>query len=128
MRRFALLMLVGILIGISIGLTLGWLVLPSPQSASPLSQLARRHQEEFALMVAAAYQVDNDLSAAVERLRLLGMADPFTYIRDLTERFIVQAGVTREREARLLVALSCAMGFCTEPMQPFLLPAGPSGS
>jgi hypothetical protein len=128
MRRFTLLMLIGLLIGIGIGLTLGWLVLPAPQSASPLSHLARRHQEEFALMVAAAYQVDNDLSAAIERLRLLGMSDPFLYMRDLTERFITQAGAAREREARLLVQLSCAMGFCTEPMQPFLLPVSPSGS
>lgn len=128
MRRFTLLMLIGTLIGLGIGLALGWLVLPAPQSTSPLSQLARRHQEEFTLMVAAAYQVDNDLNAAIERLRLLGMADPFIYMRDLTERFIVQAGVTREREARLLVQLACAMGFCTEPMQPFLLPASPAGS
>lgn len=127
MRRFTSLLLIGVLIGTSLGLTLGWLVLPSPQSTSALSQLSRRHQEEFALMVAAAYQVDNDLSAAIERLRLLGVADPFTYMRDLTERFIVQAGFTREREARTLVQLSCAMGFCTAPMQPFLL-ATPSGS
>lgn len=48
MRRFTLLMLIGTLIGLGIGLALGWLVLPAPQSASPLSQLARRHQEEFA--------------------------------------------------------------------------------
>ncbi|MCS6870498.1 MAG: hypothetical protein RML95_07790 [Anaerolineae bacterium] len=128
MRRFTLVLLVGMLIGIGIGLTLGWLVLPAPESASPLNRLARRHQEEFALMVAAAYEVDNDLSAAIERLRLLGMADPFTYMRDFTERFILQAGVAREREARLLVQLSCAMGLCTEPMQPFLLPAASSGS
>jgi hypothetical protein len=128
MRRFVILLLIGVLIGVSLGLTLGWLVLPAPERASSLSQLARRHKEEFTLMVAAAYQVDNDLGAAIERLRLLGVADPFTYMRDLTERFIVQAGITREREARTLVQLSCAMGICTEPMQPFLLPTAPSGS
>jgi hypothetical protein len=128
MRRFALLMLLGTLIGLGIGLTLGWLVLPVAPSTSPLSDLARRHKEEYTIMVAAAFQVDNDLNAAVERLRLLGVADPFTYVRDLTERFIVQAGVTREGDARTLVQLSCAMGLCTTPMQPFLLPSTRSGS
>ncbi|MCE7947998.1 MAG: hypothetical protein DYG88_11265 [Chloroflexi bacterium CFX4] len=128
MRRFALLMLLGTLIGLGIGLTLGWLVLPVAPSTSPLSDLARRHKEDYTIMVAAAFQVDNDLNAAVERLRLLGVADPFTYVRDLTERFIVQAGVTREGDARTLVQLSCAMGLCTTPMQPFLLPSARSGS
>lgn len=128
MRRFALLMLLGTLVGLGLGLTFGWLVLPAAPNTSPLSELARRHKEEYTIMVAAAFQVDNDLNAAVERLRLLGMADPFTYVRDLTERFIVQAGVTREGDARTLVQLSCAMGLCTTPMQPFLLPSTRSGS
>ncbi len=128
MRRFVLLMLLGTLVGLGIGLTLGWLVLPIAPSTSPLSDLARRHKEEYTIMVAAAFQVDNDLNAAVERLRLLGVADPFTYVRDLTERFIVQAGVTREGDVRTLVQLSCAMGLCTTPMQPFLLPSTRSGS
>jgi len=73
-------------------------------------------------MVAAGFIVDRDVAAAVDRLAPLGMANVFTYVRDVTERYISQAGKGREADIRNLVELSCALGYCSPLMEGFRLP------
>jgi hypothetical protein len=61
----------------------------------------------------------------------LGVAQEFnvfTYVRDVTERYISEEGTGRESDIRALVELSCAMGFCTEPMQRFRRPSAPAAT
>lgn len=123
MRRLLLSILIGLLIGAAIGLTLGWVVMPVQYVDSPMHELSDRYKDEYTVLVAAAFQVDGDVNAAVQRISPLGVSNVFTYVRDVTERTISQRGVGRETDIRHLVALSCAMGYCTEFMQPFLAPA-----
>lgn len=128
MRRIILLLGLGLLIGLAFGLTLGWVIAPVQIVDSPMRNLDRRFKDEYTVMVAAAYQVDGDLQAAIDRLTPLGVSNVFTYVRDVTERYISQRGTGLESDIRTLVVLSCAMGYCTDPMQPFLLPLPTPGS
>ncbi|GAB4554720.1 MAG: hypothetical protein OHK0023_25200 [Anaerolineae bacterium] len=128
MRRTVLLLLLGTLIGIGIGLTFGWLVAPVQPVGSPMSDLTRRYKDEYTIMVAKGFLVDGDFQAAIDRLRLLRVDNVLTYVRDVTERFITQQGTSRPMDTQALVSLSCALGYCTEPMQPFLLATPSAGS
>ena len=122
MRRLIISGLIGLLIGAGIGLTLGWLVLPVQVVDSPMRDLSPRFKDDFTVMVATGYLVDRDIKAAAERLAPLGVSNLFTYVRDVTERYISQGGSGREADIRSLVELSCALGYCTPPMEPFRLP------
>lgn len=121
MRRAVLAILLGMMLGFVGGLALGWLVLPANNRQAPMSDLARRYKDDYTVMVAAGYLADGDLQAAIDRLAPLGVGNAFTYVRDVAERYLSQPG--EESATRALVVLSCAMGYCTAPMQPFLLPA-----
>ncbi len=125
MRRIALSVLIGLAIGVAVGLTVGWGLLPVELRGSPMRDLSSHFKDEYTVMVATGYQVDRDLNAATERLKPLGYStdrEVFLYVRDITERSISGRGTGREADIRSLAVLSCAMGYCTPPMQPFLLP------
>lgn len=124
MRRFVLLTFAGLVVGLVAGLTIGWVILPVQYVDSPMRDLSRRYKDDYTIMVAAAYQIDRDINAAIQRLMPLGVENVPAYVRDVTERYISQQGSGLESDIRLLVVLSCAMGYCTAPMQPFLPPTG----
>jgi hypothetical protein len=110
---------IGLIIGAGLGLLVGWVIAPVEFVDSPMKNLAARFKDEYTVMVAAGYSVDRDLSAAVERLTPLNTGNVFLYVRDVTERYISQSGTGKEADIRNLVILSCDMGYCTPPMQPF---------
>ncbi len=120
MRRAFIAILIGVMLGGVGGLAIGWLVLPTNARQSPMSDLARRYKDDYTALVAAGYLADGDLQAAIDRLAPLRVGNVFTYVRDVAERYISQQ--RDAQEIRGLVILSCAMGYCTAPMQPFLLP------
>ena len=122
MRRMMLLLLFGVVIGLATGLMVGWVALPVQPVDSPMRDLAQHFKDDYTIMVAQAFLVDGDLSAAVERLRPLETGNVFQYVRDVTERYISQSGSGDTTDIRKLVALSCAMQYCTPPMQPFIVP------
>jgi hypothetical protein len=125
MRRIVLFIAIGLVVGVAAGLTLGWLVIPVQYVDGPMRDLSRRHKDDYTVMIANAYQVDRDVNAAIQRLTPLEVENVPLYLRDVTERFISQRGTGLEADIRALVVLSCAMGYCTEPMQPFLQPVVP---
>lgn len=125
MRRF-LSLLGGVVLGGVLGLFIGWVVLPTEYVNSPMTSLAPRWRDDYALMVAAGYAADRDLTGVVERLRKLGMDNVPQFVQDITERYI-----TNSREVsdiRLLVNLSEGFGRLTPLMQDFraLNPEGTS--
>lgn len=120
MRRALIAILIGIMLGGVVGLAIGWLVLPANARQAPMSDLSRRYKDDYTVLVAAGYLADGDLQAAIDRLTPLGIGNVFTHVRDVAERYISQQGDSQD--IRGLVVLSCAMGYCTAPMQPFLLP------
>src|SRR5262245_31720191 len=91
MVRFLLSLLFGLVAGLVIGLYLGWVQFPVEYVDSPAASLARRHQDDYTIMIAAGYLSDRDASGAVQRLALLGVENVPAYVQDVTERYITDS-------------------------------------
>jgi hypothetical protein len=117
MIRFLVSLMVGALLGIGLGIGYGWGIDPVEYVNSPMSNLAPRHQDDYTVMVAAGFAVDNDVDAALERLRPLGVDNVPAYVQDITERYITNARDIED--IRLLVSLAEGLGRLTPPMERF---------
>jgi hypothetical protein len=128
MTRFLLSLLLGLGLGVAAGLFIGWEVAPTEYVDSPLPALAPRFKDEYTVMVAAGFAADNDTLGAVERLRLLNVANVAQYVQETTERFITNSRDLTQ--IRLLVNLSEGLGRLTPIMETFrgLSPIGGSTS
>lgn len=63
---------IAILIGLGIGLFYGWVINPVEYIDTAPNSLRQDYQTDYVLMVAEAYQVEENLALAVRRLALLG--------------------------------------------------------
>ena len=93
-KRYVGSLLIGVLIGLATGVFLGWGPFPVEYTNSNLSDLAPRFQEEYTVMVAEGYQYDQDVNAALSRLRPLNKENSIDYVVDLTERYISQSNLS----------------------------------
>jgi hypothetical protein len=128
MRRAALSLVIGLAAGILLGLMVGYVISPLQIVDNPMQNLSPRYKDEYTVMVAAGYRVDRDLQTAINRLAALNVPNVFQYVRDVTERYISQQGTGAQNDIRVLVNLSCDLGYCSEAMQPFRIPPSASGS
>ncbi len=119
MLRFLRSLILGLLLGSLAGMYLGWILFPSNARRSHLSELAQPYRDDYTVMIAAGYALDQDLASAIERLQKLDLADPPTYLRQTTERVIVSSS-RAIADIRLLVALAHDLGQLTPVMRPFL--------
>ncbi|MDQ7033278.1 MAG: hypothetical protein Q9P01_00120 [Anaerolineae bacterium] len=119
-------LIIGGLVGLGGGLVYGWVIDKAEYIDSPMSGLAQSYQNDYTLMIAAGYAVDQDVDAAIDRLRRLGMDNVPIYVQEMTERYITNSGDIED--IRLLVALSEGLGRLTPPMERFrqLNPTGDS--
>ncbi len=115
-KRYIGSLLIGVLIGLVVGVFLGWEQFPVEYTNSSLSALAPQFQEEYTVMVAEGYQHDRDIEAALERLRPLQKDNIFSYIQDLTERYISQSNIPAIGP---MVALAEAVGRLTPVMESY---------
>ena len=81
--------LIAILIGIGLGLLYGWVFNPIDYVDTSPDTLRIDYKTDYVLMVAEAYQGDENLELALERLALLGDISP--------EEMVYQAMVFAER-------------------------------
>src|SRR5262245_39778870 len=98
MRRYVLWITIGVILGLVAGLYIGWIAAPVQYVQSPMSDLARRYQDDYTVTVADAYQVDSDLNEAIHRLQPLGVGNIPQYVRDVTERYISESGTGQEAD------------------------------
>jgi hypothetical protein len=84
-----------ILVGIGLGLYYGWVVSPVQFYDTTPGTLRIDYQADYVLMVAEAYAREQDAMLAVERLYLLGAANPVEKVQEATV-FAVQAGYAPE--------------------------------
>jgi len=122
MRRILVSLIIGLVIGLVVAVFIGWGTSPVQYIQLPMSYLYSSYQDNYTVMVAAAYQVDGDLNEAIRRLQPLGMKNIPLFVRDVTERYISNSGTGNEADIRTLVILSRALGYYTPPMQAFALP------
>jgi len=109
--------IVGITLGIGLALIIGWELLPVQRADSSPPMLRRDYQEEYLRLIAAAYQVDADLTLAQQRLATLH-PDATAFLVEVTEQWIAQG----KSEATLipLAQLARDLGASTPAMQPYL--------
>jgi hypothetical protein len=68
--------LIAVIFGAAAGLFYGWVVNPVEYVDIAPESLRTDYKTDYVLMVAEAYQVDDDLGLAVRRLALLGSSTP----------------------------------------------------
>lgn len=123
MLRFVLSLFVGLVLGVGIGLYLGWVQFPVEYVNSPAADLAQRYKDDFTVMVAGGYLTDNDLTTAIERLRLLGIENIPQHVQETAERYISNS--QNVEDIRDLVALAEGLGRLTPIMEPYRQVAAP---
>jgi hypothetical protein len=117
MQRFFLTLLVMALVGLGLGLYLGWVQFPQETINTPFESLDQRYKDDYVVMVAAGFRFDNDLTSALERLRVMNVENIPASVQDVTERYIT---TSRDiNDIRHLVALSEGLGRLTPIMEPY---------
>ena len=125
MLRFLISLVIGLALGVLIGLYLGWVQFPVQVVDSPASSLSDRYKNEYMVMVASGFVKDGDLGGAVERLRVLGVANIPAYVQEVTERYISNS--QDAGDISVLVALSESLGRLTPIMLPYRQIGAPGG-
>ena len=123
MRKILPLALIGLVLGVGLGLLIGWRLWPVQYTNTAPAQLRQDYSNDYILMVAAAYQVEEDVEAAQERLATLNPESPTQLVVDLAEQLIADGG--RPTDIRMLVQLADALGVATPAMAPYWLEEQP---
>lgn len=117
MTRFLFSLVFGLVVGVVVGLYIGWVQAPVEYVDSPATDLGPRYKDEYTVMIANGYQVDNDVEGAIQRLRVLGFDNIPARVQEMTERYITSSRDVDDIQA--LVALSEGLGRLTPIMQPY---------
>jgi len=99
---------IGIAVGLALGVAIGWWIWPVTYTNTSPAALRDDYRDDYILMTASAYRVDNDLEEARSRLERLSPEDPAAPLTDLAQR-LSEAGGNREEIARL-ARLAKALG------------------
>lgn len=109
----------GLAIGGSLGLYLGWVAWPTEFVDADPSILREDYRRDYTLMIAHAYALDGDLSAAQRRLYTLGDEEPDRRLLTMTVDAIL-SGRDEQTIILPLVALSRDLGLNSPAMAPYL--------
>ncbi|MCC6905983.1 MAG: hypothetical protein IT326_09085 [Anaerolineae bacterium] len=121
MRRFLATFLIGLGLGTLAGVLAGW-GFPIQDTRTGLDQLHPDYKAEYVVMVGTAYAASEDWDQAQAWLGELAEPDPAGYVVALAERFIAEG--RNPDDIRSLVRLASRFGYVSQPMQPYLPPAG----
>jgi hypothetical protein len=124
--HYLLWLVIGLLLGTGIGLFLGWVAWPIEITEADPSVLESSYQREYALMIASAYSLDSDLTAARRHLALLGKDNIESWLLEVT----VEQVLNRREEpgTRHLVMLAKDLELYSPVMEPYLTPNASQGS
>ena len=108
----------GLVAGIALGLLLGWVVWPAEFTEAYPTHLEESYQEDYLIMIAAAYSLDADLESARRRLVSLGRENVNEWLLSIAEEHILNGG--EETEIRQLAKLATAMGLRSAILESYL--------
>lgn len=109
---------IGIALGLALGFAVGWWLWPVTYTNTSPAALRDDYHDDYVLMVAAAYEVEEDLQAARSRLELLNPERPADPALELAERLIEEGG--REEDIGRLAYLVEAFGVTDPMLAPYL--------
>jgi len=108
----------GLVIGLGVGFAAGWWWWPVEYTNTTPSTLHQRYQDEYVLMTAAAFEVDEDAAQAGERLSLIAPDDPALPVVQLAERLIETEGDSAE--IARLARLAQVLGATSSALRPYV--------
>jgi len=103
---------IGVALGLALGFAVGWWLWPVTYTNTSPAALRQDYHDDYVLMVAAAYEVEEDLPEARSRLKLLDPDEPTSPALDLAKRLMEEGG--REEDITRLAHLTRALGV-TDP-------------
>ena len=116
---------VGALIGIAFGFLVGWVIWPIEFTEADPTVLEESYRRDYTIMIAAAYELDQDLNLARRRLASLGAEDAEGWLLTVTVDQILGGG--QDSEIRQLVTLADDLGLQSPVMAPYLDEPEPGG-
>ena len=114
----------GAVIGVVFGFLVGWVIWPIEFTEADPTVLEDSYQRDYTVMIAAAYELNDDLALAQRRLASLGTGDSDGWLLTVTVDHILSQG--DEREIRQLVRLAGDLGLASPLMAPYLTGPGPN--
>ncbi len=111
----------GLLIGAGLGLVIGWVVWPIEYVEADPTVLEDSYFDDYVLMIASAYSLDEDLNLARRRLNSMGLENLDSWYLSFTVDQILNGA--DETEVVFLVNLADDLGLYSPVMEPYL-PAG----
>jgi uncharacterized membrane protein YccC len=116
--RWLLWAFIGTALGLALGALVGWWLWPVTYTNTSPATLRRDHLDEYVLMVAAAYEVEQDLEEARSRLQLVNASNPAAPVVDLAQRLVESSG--REQDILELARLARDLGATDPSLTPYL--------
>ena len=108
----------GIAAGLTLGFAVGWWFWPVQYTNTAPDVLRQDYRDDYVAMVAAAYQVEQDLEQARAWLKLLDPEEPSAPVIELAER-LVETGGSAEDITRL-TRLAQALGADSPTLIPYV--------
>jgi hypothetical protein len=121
--RIVLWLGLGVILGLASGLLLGWVVWPIEFTEADPTVLEESYQEDYTVMIATAYSLDQDLNGARQKLSRLGKQDSNAWLLSVTVDYILNQ--SDEDEIRYLVQLASDLGLYSPAMDPYLTDSAP---
>ena len=116
--RVLLWLAVGAMIGIAFGFLVGWVIWPIEFTEADPTVLEETYKRDYTIMIAAAYELDQDLDLAQRRLASLGTGDAEGWLLTVTVDHILGDG--QQSEIRQLVRLANDLDLHSPLMAPYL--------
>jgi len=117
-RKWVVRAVPGAVLGLALGFAIGWWLWPVQYTNTAPSVLRQDYRDDYVVMVAAAYEVEEDLGQARERLELLDSEEPAALVVELAERLVEAGGSTED--ITHLARLAWALGATTSTLVPYL--------
>jgi hypothetical protein len=116
-RGQILFVVAGIVVGLLVGLFVTWQVWPVQYYDTDPVDLRQEHKDDYVVMIAAAYDQDDDLESATARLDELGFEDAKQIVLGLFQRY-GEAGY--RDETRSLARLAYDLGVTDVALLPYI--------
>ncbi len=108
---------VGVALGLALGFAVGWWLWPVTYTNTSPAALRQDYHDDYVLMVAATYQVEEDLEEARARLELLNPERPAAPVLELARGLIEGEG--NEEDITRLAHLARALGATDPVLRPY---------
>jgi hypothetical protein len=118
MRGWTWQAIIGTIAGLVLGVLVGWQFWPVSYTNTTPDVLRQDYRDDYVLMVATAYTVNEDLSDARRRLQLVDPQEPGELVIDMAERMIDSNG--NPEDITRLARLAQALGQTSSPLMPYL--------